>query len=131
MFWKTSITLAFVLVVAPIGGTQIHAPSVEQCRADRAVWADSEAIIAYNRAETAHATEGTPNRTEIAKLPLTELEARMKEMANCLRVDGNGFDKYYEAHMFYHSAQADRWLGFIVRHDLQEQMRKEDAAGLR
>jgi hypothetical protein len=107
-----------------------HTPTAEQCRADLALWYDVQEATAYFDAETAHINEGTPNRTEAAKLPFTKVVSRLREMGACWRVEGFK-DRYFEAHKFYSDVMHDRYDGFLRRHNLMEQLKREDAEGLR
>jgi hypothetical protein len=117
-----------VLLVLP-SFSQEHASTIEQCQADEALWGSTHIVIEYNLAEAAHATDGTPNRTEIAKLGIPELQLRMIEMYKCR--DVVSMEPYQTTGAFYHDVVADRWLGFIKRHGLMASLKKEDAAGQR
>ncbi len=110
---------------------QQHAPTLETCRADRAVWYNSEMSTEYMKAETARVSDGMKNRTPSAKLPLAEIITRHHEMADCQAVDPGNSDAYRAATEFYYGIYTDRCISFIVRHNLMEQLRKEDAEGLR
>jgi len=56
-------TFVLVFFISAAALAQEHAPTVEQCRADAAVWADADFTIP----------------------PMKELESRAKEMHDCLK----------------------------------------------
>jgi len=104
---------------------------VEVCRADLSVWYDSQEEIDYNNAQVRRVTDGIPNPTAIAKLSVEEVKARVRELIECRRVDPSNEDEYFKTQGFYHDVQADRWLDFLLRHQLMKQFDREDAAGKR
>jgi hypothetical protein len=55
---------------------QQHAPTVEVCRADVALWYDDDSATEYLKAKTLHKSEHTKNLTPIAKLSLIEVKKR-------------------------------------------------------
>jgi len=110
---------------------QQHAPSLETCQADVALWYDHAAASEYLNAETAHISENSPNRTPAARLPLREIVARELEMGDCMKVDAIRRERYLQAIDFYDRVSADRYRRFVRRHKLEQQLLREDAAGLR
>lgn len=110
---------------------QQHAPTVAQCQADAALWGNDHVKAEYISAETAHLKAGTPNPTDIAKLPLDEIVARQNEMGNCFSVDEKNYKRYSEAQAFYTSVFADRVINFVTRHGLWDQLKAEDSKGIR
>jgi hypothetical protein len=108
-----------------------HAPLPEQCRADFALWYNINLDIEYTNAEAAHISDGTPNRTETNKLHLTEVNERTRELLDCRKVDSSRQDDYLEAVKFYQEIVANREYNFIIRHDLWNQLMREDAEGKR
>ena len=113
---------------------QEHAPTIDVCRADVAVWANVQTKTDYNNAEANWVRNEVSNRTPIAKLSIKEVIRREDEMSQCMEVDPDKDakdDSYFNAQSFYHSVLADRWIGFITRHHLMSQLRQEDAAGKR
>jgi hypothetical protein len=126
------ILALIVLGMCAFGGvSQEHAPTVDMCRADAALWYSRGIANAYNTAETAHVTDDVPNRTEIAKLPLPEINERTSELGKCFVVDKDNSDTYCVAQEFYHSVLTDRYLRFVWRHHLKDQLMLEDAQGIR
>jgi hypothetical protein len=125
---RCSLALAFARC-AVSSFSQDHAPTAELCKADQAVWGSDYAETQYNEAETRHIEDGTPNRTDIARLTIPQLKQRMKEMYQCEEVIAT--EPYHQTGNFYFNVIGDRHLGFLVRHGLMSQMMKEDAAGKR
>jgi hypothetical protein len=123
--------LATLLFSTATARVQEHAPTVEVCRADVAVWANTNAETDYYNAEREWTTNGVPNRTDIEKLPIIEVKARAREMFVCQDVDPTRKESYLDAGRFYHNVQADRWYEFLLRHNLLDQFEQEDAAGKR
>ena len=129
------VTVLFVgllfFVVAIPSKAQQHAPTIDGCRADRTLWYEVSAATEYMKAETEHMNNGTPNRTPYAKLDLAEVLARVIEMGDCSSVDAERSGAYHEAQEFYASVYQDRVVSFLSRHHLMEQLKREDAQGLR
>jgi hypothetical protein len=125
------VLLALIFALPVTSEPQQHAPTLETCRADLALWYDKESATKYNEAETLFISDGVKNLTPAAKLPLTEVEARLTEMGKCFYVDNQHLDDYYDADRFYSGVRSDRYAGFIHRHHLMAQLREEDAEGLR
>jgi hypothetical protein len=124
----TSLLLLSVMLFASSASAQQHAPTVEVCRADYAVW----------NAEIEH----TSRETTMKRLSLNELIARYSEMAGCLQVelailDASNFhellrvSKYEILSGAYLSEIAGRQEHFIDRHKMWQQLLDEDAAGAR
>jgi hypothetical protein len=122
-----ALTLLIILICVRPLVAQEHAPLLEQCKADRALWYSSEQENEYRKADLA---EGPKNSTQYAKLPLKVIKFRTKEMADCWSV-GNGDDQYFKAAEFYDMIYRDRCLSFINRHHLMEQLLAEDERGIR
>jgi hypothetical protein len=123
--------LALLLFSTASARLQEHAPTVEVCRADAAVWTNVHAETDYYNAELERTTNGVPNRTEMEKLPIIEVRARSREMFQCEDVDPARKESYLDAGRFYHNVQADRWYEFLLRHNLIDQFEQDDAAGKR
>jgi hypothetical protein len=88
MSMKRTLAVLAVLLFSPVNvKLQEHAPTADVCRADAAVWGNSQARIDYFNAETAKHTDSTPNRTLIEELPIKEVKARIREMYACFDVD--------------------------------------------
>jgi len=112
-------------------GAQEHAPTLDVCRADAALWGEIRAEIDYINATAEKMSNSTPNRTEIAKLSLKEVNSRITEMVQCQSVDRESRDSYSKVEDFYVQVESDRWRAFIVRHNLYSQFEREDAEGKR
>src|ERR1700730_12009718 len=121
----------FILCAAPSPCAEEHAPTVDVCRADRAVWHNAENETDYFNQEAKHINDGTRNRNPIAKLSFIEISLRLGEMGACVAVDEPNIEKYNEMQQFYTSVLEDRYRNFILRHHLFEQFKAEDAAGVR
>lgn len=128
---KAIAVLLNVLLIATCLSAQDHAPTTEECRADAALWGDPEAQTEYNESETAHINDGTQNKTDIARLPYQAISVRVREMIDCMKVDGQHSDAYDEVQRFYHDVMADRWHDFMKRHNLMNQFMQEDKKGIR
>jgi hypothetical protein len=125
------VLLFFTCALPLASEPQQHAPTVEVCRADAALWYDRDAATDYLKAETLHKSDNVKNLTPAAKLSLAEVKARATEMFDCARVDEPRYQNYLEAADFYYIVMVDRYGAFIRRHHLMEQMMREDARGLR
>jgi hypothetical protein len=110
---------------------QEHAPTMDVCRADVALWDNSEEQTDYLNQETKHINDGVRNANPIAKLTVREVFLRLSEMADCASVDEAKANSYRETVRFYSSVVADRYRSFIERHDLMRKFMAEDKAGAR
>jgi hypothetical protein len=110
--------------------TQEHAPTVDVCRADRAVWDNTEEQTDYMQQELKHLRDGIKNTNPIAKLSYREINLRILEMGNCASVDESNIHNYYEMLRFYKSVVNHRYESFLYRHHLFKQFNAEDAAGI-
>lgn len=122
-----SFIVGLLLVFPPLVKAQEHAPLLDQCKADRALWYSLEQENEYRKADLA---EGPKNSTQYAKLPLKIIKFRIKEMTDCWSV-GNEADQYLKAAEFYDMIYRDRCLSFINRHHLMDQLLAEDERGIR
>ena len=127
--WVMLVVLIFAVLVN--AKPQQHAPTVETCRADVALWYDANAATEYLKAETLHKSDNIKNLTPIAKLQLYEVKARGLELRDCQSVDKPQFENYFEAADFYYIVMVDRYGSFLRRHHLMEQLMREDAQGFR
>jgi hypothetical protein len=118
---KLILLLAAIATALPTFAQSIeHAPTKDVCQADVAVW--------YSHAWI---NERVPNRTATSKLLVGVATARMNEMYACMSVDPEQSDRYKAAGDMYYDVFTDRALGFISRHNLMGQLKKEDAEGMR
>jgi hypothetical protein len=111
-------TLALLLLVSATAVGQEHAPTVEQCHADGAVWSAKDADIT------------TPSNKE--------LWARVHEMSQCKAVDPveqahDYFFKYLSVSNDVEREYCRRVIDFLNRHDprWKQQFDAEDVAGKR
>lgn len=121
---KTPITsflllVTFLLFPFPVQ-TQQHAPTVDVCRADAAVWERDLALF--------------------KDLSVQELMLRSGEMKNCETVDPDRendissltrYIRYQHLESFYRSQGEYRAVNFIIRHGLWKQFEKEDTTDTR
>jgi hypothetical protein len=115
---EVTVLVLFSLLVSPPSFCQEHAPSVEECRADAAVWSAKDADI------------NTPSNKE--------LWARVHEMNQCLEVDSreNAHDSFFKYVLVCNEVEREysrRVLDFLNRHNSnwKQQFDAEDAAGKR
>jgi hypothetical protein len=120
--------LAAVLIHAAPVAAQEHAPLLEQCKADRALWYSLEQENEYRKA---YLKDGPKNATEFAQLPIKTIKFRIKEMSDCWSVSSQQDDQYVKAAEFYDMVFRDRCLSFIYRHHLMGQLLSEDERGMR
>jgi hypothetical protein len=91
--------------------TQVeHAPTVEQCRADYAVW---------------NVTIGEPANS------YNTIAAQVVEMNACFHVDSSRSIQYLDFQNAGNVDAANRLQDFVTRHDLMKQFLAEDSKGLR
>ena len=129
---KTSVGFVIVfLVLASNGSTQEHATNVEICRANQAVWGNTQAKLDYATQEKQHATQGLKNTNAAAELSYKQLLSRQDEILTCASIDALNSDQYMKAFNFYAQVARDRFENFIIRHNLMQRFLREDAAGLR
>jgi hypothetical protein len=126
-----TLTLLLILFIVPRATGQEHAPTAAQCQADVSVWGDFTLKSEYKDGVIAYLSNGTPNKTDVAKLGWDEVVARRTEMGTCTKVDAQNFAKYSDALQFYNSVTADRLFDFVTRHNLWPQFKSEDAQGKR
>ena len=108
---------------------QDHAPSVEMCRADRALWSDQ--MAEYEYAEADYMNKGLPDRSAIMKLTFMQLNDRALEMGQCAIVDDSSDGEYNHLLSRISSARNDRYAFFVKRHNLYKQLLTEDSSGKR
>jgi hypothetical protein len=93
-----------------------HAPTAEQCRADRAYW--------MSKLEQAD-NKGTDDVSYAA------LRGWYNEMEKCQPVDPANTFRYYNVMAESQGEQLGRMINFLSRHNLWQQFQDEDAAGMR
>ena len=108
-----------------------HAPTVEVCRADAAVWWSDDVVAEYNKSEEQLASGGKYIPNPAGDLSLKEVSARRREMYDCVQVDKRDAQIYRGAYEFYWGVRMGRYERFIERHGLMDEFLKEDAQGLR
>ena len=108
---QLSVVLLFLLTVAT---AQDHAPTVQQCQADRLLWWDQ-----FDTPEV------------IATLSYRKLSERSGEMIDCSAVDDEHKESYRRLVAMFQMEIAQRLLSFVTRHHLMAQFMAEDAAKTR
>lgn len=108
--------LAAVMFSARIASAQNapleHAPSIQQCQADAAVWNQRENPDWKNK-------------------ELLVFLLRRQEMLACVQVDVSQGEVYLNVVGMIDAIQATRMADFLTRHNLVSQFIAEDAAGSR
>jgi hypothetical protein len=128
---KISLTALILLGTScAVAVAQKHAPTVEVCRADVALWYNTQLYTEFRLAQKDWFADQIPNRTDIAKLSLSEIGMRVREMGECWSVD-NHEEKYLKAMDLYDTAFTGRYIRFVRRHHLEQQLMSEDEQGLR
>ena len=119
---KTILAIIAVLMLAGVAGAQgvEHAPTVEQCRADNAVWWDKV---------TADAP--APDWATTVKESSVTIALWSKELGLCMVVDPTQTHNYAETDMRIALIISSRRRHFIERHGLADKFWSEDAAGKR
>lgn len=120
---KIAVIVASALLLFPVGRSvspqQGFAVSVDRCRSDLASWTRD-----FSYVDTAR---------EDQLLTFDELTSRIDEAKGCRVLDN--MEPYYTAAAVvqtgYSALVRERLYDFVVRHNLAEQFRKEDANGLR
>jgi hypothetical protein len=129
LFYAATVLCLIALPMQRAVAQGDHAPTVEQCRADRDVWLYE--ITEYENAETDRIESGSPNHTHVNGLTLAQLNDRTKETLTCAHVDPSREDLYNHLGSAYTDARKDRYVAFIRRHGLNSQLFREDNAGVR
>jgi hypothetical protein len=114
-----SSAILLVLIPRAVSSQQGFAVSVERCRSDLASWTRDFSYI------------DTARQDQL--LSFDQLMSRRDEAKGCRVLDE--MEPYYTAaatvQANYNALMRDRLYDFIVRHNLDEQFKKEDANGLR
>jgi len=96
-----------------------HAPTMDMCHADRALWDAKMSAPAKDWATSAN------------DVTARELYAWRLELVECGDVDPDGITRYDETVKLIASILEARQAAFIRRHDLTQKLLAEDAAGAR
>jgi hypothetical protein len=107
------VALTLVMLSAPCGRVQEHAPLAAQCQSDKAVWIN----------------ELDP--TQISTVAVAEVNKRMWEMGSCQEVDPSNSAGYVKVATIYLMAIDARYQNFMKRHNLMSQFVQEDTEGKR
>jgi hypothetical protein len=114
-----SSAVLLLSVAGSVSSQQGFAVSVERCRSDLASWTNDFSYVNTAR--------------EDQLLAFHQLQSRSDEAKGCRVLDNK--EPYYTAaanvQAAYSAQVKDRLYHFVLRHNLDEQFRKEDANGLR
>jgi hypothetical protein len=118
---KLALALSLMLLLATVARAQAveHAPTVEQCRTDNAVWRD---------AGVAKLKAGGRPWPDVVMPTLMDM---MHEMRGCGHVDRPNHDDYSDTSNLMLAEAELRLQNFVIRHDLMYMFTKEDKAGER
>ena len=109
---KLLVILAILSMSAVAQDIQ-HAPTAAQCQADIAVWK-------------------TQDKAYIEALPVNTLVNRANELSDCSKVlVGDGSEWAWTLRAAYDQHIENRYVHFLIRHGLGQQMVDEDAKGAR
>jgi len=117
------------LVASPQVDPSDHAPTAAQCQADMRLWL--EQVKDYDSALIDHVQKGTPNNSDLSRLQVQQLARRTVEMGECAAVDPGNLSVYQDVESGLDSIRKDRYEQFVIRHKLEAQLLREDAAGIR
>jgi hypothetical protein len=118
--------LLFAAIAAMVEAQEVeHAPTVEMCRADYALWSDASLMKSYYEADAKSRKHVSEDSDEISRLSIDEIAARAVEMSDCLKADADSNDrlKYRLASDFYNGVFGSRLEHFIERHNLAKQVK--------
>jgi hypothetical protein len=129
-----------MLVIVPCVKAQTLTP--QKCLTDRDVWGEPGLRSEYDQAHRKFIEDKTPDASRISKLPITEVFRRMNEMGKCMNFDEKQFGRtpstqraeynlIVAIHDWYREVETERLWMFLDRHNLTDQMLKEDEQGLR
>jgi hypothetical protein len=130
------LSVCFVIAVAvrshhvSAAANQIeHAPTPEQCRADADAWGiPTPALFVNTEQQFNPFTSGVAGARG---LTANVLNARTRELSQCMRTDRPNSTRYAEANRAYAIAQLIRMENYMKRHDLISQFLAEDEQGQR
>lgn len=105
-----------------------HAPTVDVCRADSALW-NAEALSPKYHVENLSVQELLSRQTEMHKCGLVDRLDPTPQPDTINRISQT--EKYAFLFGFYGTEIAVRALDFIARHGLEQKFYAEDAAGAR
>jgi hypothetical protein len=128
-WWAIPVAGEIEHLVSP-AATQIeHAPTPEQCRADADAWGIPTPALLINTEEQFN--QFSRATTLDKSLSANMLDARTKELSQCIRTDKPNSMRYAEASRAYAIAQLVRIASFMKRHNLYSQFLAEDEQGQR
>ena len=118
-----------VLFVTPMAAQIEHAPTPEQCGADADAWDIPQASILFQNQDKFN--DLTMRMVHSPSVSAKKLNARNKELGQCVKTDSVSAMRYAEANRAYALAELGRMADFMRRHNLMSQFYEEDQAGKR
>ena len=117
-----------VLLLAPMHLAKSQEPKVtlQQCRVDADPFIKT--MLANPNDRTA---EFEAHREYLKRFPLSEITRRQLEMYDCTTVDPKNSKAYETVALVLDGEETSRYLSFLIRHNLVDQFRAEDANGAR
>jgi hypothetical protein len=119
----------FLFLVAPVVGQVEHAPTPEQCKADADAWDVPKASPLFQNQDQFNALTARIMRNP--NVTAKELNARNKELGECVKTDSTFAVRYAEANRAYALAELGRMADYMQRHNLMSQFYDEDGQGKR
>jgi hypothetical protein len=117
---------ALLLIPIQLAKSQETKVTLQQCRVD------AEPFIKNMLANPADLTaEFQAYRDYLKRFPLSEITRRYLEMYDCTTVDAQNSQAYKTVALILESESTNRYLSFLIRHNLMDQFRAEDANGVR
>lgn len=113
------VAVMALLLVSMVGQRVEHAPTVEQCRADQALW--------YDQLEQPSPDWGH----SLPDISARSLYAMADQMTKCVAVDAEQIHKYNHTTQLISLVIGFRRADFMIRHNLEAKFFEEDNAGAR
>jgi hypothetical protein len=124
-FLRVCGLISLIALLSMFSQSQEHRPALEQCRLD---------VTAYSTLGSfAHptATELEAQTHYMNRFPSSEISRQTKEMEDCMDVDQGNHKNYEDVSLLLTSGTNNRYMQFLLRHDLWKQFVAEDAQGKR
>jgi hypothetical protein len=100
--------------------------TLQQCRIDAEPFIKT--MLANPNDQTA---EFQAHRDYLKRFSLSEIARRQTEMYDCTTVDPKDSKAYETVALVLDAEETSRYMNFLVRHNLMDQFRAEDANGAR
>lgn len=118
--------IGLLLTSTYLAKSQEPKPALKQCRVDadpfiKTMLDNPKDLIAEFNAQ----------RDYLKRFPLSEIGRRQTEMYDCTTVDPKNSEAYKTVALVLDAEVTSRYLSFLLRHNLMNQFRAEDANGAR